>query len=342
MRDEGSRVLVSAPLQISVGPSPEVRMAQGRVSVAAVPPGDYIARVSFTEGGAPRGALVRPFRVVATKITTEAEMSSLAGGAPADLLAAVMGSLPSASKDDVLDPATTAALWAAAEQGRSPAVLAALKTARGGQMMDGALAALSAGDQGVAAFVRGMDLLSKAQVDQAANQFQTAMRIQAGFGAARAMLGACLLIANREKEAAGLLMSMPAGSVPALGRLAGEAWLKSGQAAAAVAPLEEAAAAGPDNTRAARTLALAYGLTGDAAKGVPLLSAYLNGAGNKDGAALAVGVYALYRRHAGGTDAAVIAADKAHARTWARAYGATKGPLGPLVDAWAGFLEGAK
>ena len=50
-------------------------------------------------------------------------------------------------------------------------------------MTDGALEALTAGDQGVAAFVRGMDLFAKAQIDQAANQFQTAMRIQGGFGA---------------------------------------------------------------------------------------------------------------------------------------------------------------
>ena len=342
MRDEASRVLVSAPLQIITGPSPEVRVAQGTVSVGAVPPGRYIARVSFTEGGVARGALVRPFRVVPSRITTSAGVPIPAGPIPTELLTAVMGSLPATSKDDVLDAPTLAALWTAAEQGRSPAVLAAIKTARGGQMMDGALAALSAGDQGVAAFVRGMDLLSQAKVDQAANQFQTAMRIQGGFGAARAMLGACLLIANREKEAAGLLMSLPAGSVPTLGRLAGEAWLKSGQPAAAVAPLEQAVGAAPTDARAARTLALAYALSGDSAKGLPALTAYLGGAGNRDGAALAAGVYVLYRRHAAGSDPTSIASDKTTARGWARAYAATKGPLTPIVEAWAGFLEGAK
>jgi hypothetical protein len=342
MRDEASRVLVSAPLQVLTGPSPEVRVAQGTVNVSAVPPGRYIARVSFTEGGASRGALIRPFRVVPSAITAGAGVPTPVASAPTELLAAVMGSLPSASKDDILDPATTAAIWTAAEQGRSPAVLAAIKTARGGQMMDGALAALSAGDQGVAAFVRGMDLRSQAKVDQAATQFQTAMRIQGGFGAARAMLGACLLIANREKEAAGLLMSMPAASVPSLGRLAGEAWLKSGQPAAAVAPLEQAAAAAPSDARAARTLALAYALSGDGARGLPALTKYLAGAGNKDGAALAAGVYTLYRRHAAGTDTTAIAADKVTARGWARGYASTKGSLGPIVEAWAGFLESAK
>ena len=127
---------------------------------------------------------------MAPRAETTAAMAHRPGaGAPVELLAAVMGSLPAATKEDVLDAATTSALWAAAEQGRTPQVLAAIKTARGGQMMDGALEALSAGDQGVAAFVRGMDLLGKSQLDQAANQFQTAMRIQGGFAAARAMLG---------------------------------------------------------------------------------------------------------------------------------------------------------
>ena len=342
MRDESSRVLVSAPLQVVPGPSPEVRVAQGAVNVSAVPPGSYIARVSFTEGGAARGALVRPFRIVPSRVSTSAGLPATSASAPAELLTAVLGSLPAATKDDLLDPATTSALWTAAEQGRSPAVLAAIKTARGGAMMDGALAALSAGDQGAAAFVRGMDLLSKAQVDQAANQFQTAMRIQGGFGAARAMLGACLLISHRDKEAAGLLMGVPAGSVPAIGRLAGEAWLKAGLPAAAVAPLEQVTAASPSDARAARTLVLAYALAGDAAKGLPALSTYLDGPGSTDGAALAAGVYALYRRHAAGTDGASIGVDKAKARAWARAYAATNGPMNPIVDAWATFLESAK
>ncbi len=244
LRDESSRVLVTAPLQVSVGPSPEMRVAQGRISVSAVPPGAYLARVSFAEGGAARGALIRPFRVLAPASTGGGDAVS-ASGAPAELLNAVLGSLPAATKDDVLNPATTAALWTATERGRTAPVLAAIKTARGGQMTDGALEALAAGDQGVAAFVRGLDLVAKSQIDQAAVQFQTAMRLESGFGPARAMLGVCFLLANREKEAAGLLMSVPPETIPAFGRLAGEAWLKAGQPAAAVTPLAQAGASDP-------------------------------------------------------------------------------------------------
>ncbi len=339
LRDESSRPLVSAPLAVVVGTSPEVRVAQGRVSVSAVPPGAYLARVSFMEAGAARGALIRPFRVLPP---AAAGMPLPGAGAPADLTAAILASLPAASRDDVLDAATTAALWTAAEQGRTAPVLAAIKTARGGQMTDGALEALAAGDQGVAAFVRGMDLLGKSQIDQAATQFQTAMRIQGGFGAARAMLGVCLLMTNREKDAAGLLMSVPPATAPAFARLAGEAWLRAGQPAAAVTPLEQLTAAKAGDVRATRDLALAYALAGDTGKALPLLSTHLAGPGAKDGPAMAAGVYTLYRRHAARMDASTITADKAQARAWARAYAGTKGPLAPIVEAWAAHLDGLK
>ncbi|MBL8139018.1 MAG: VWA domain-containing protein [Acidobacteria bacterium] len=340
LRDESSRPIVASPLSVVVGTSPEVRVARGRISVSAVPPGAYLARVSFTEAGAARGALIRPFRVLPPAAAGGVALPG--AGAPADLTAAILASLPAATKDDVLDAGTTAALWTAVEQGRTPPVLAAIKTARSGQMTDGALEALAAGDQGVAAFVRGMDLLGKSQVDQAATQFQTAMRIQGGFSAARAMLGVCLLMANREKEAAGLLMSVPPGTVPVFARLAGEAWLKSGQPSAAVTSLEQLAAARSGDARATRDLALAYALAGDAGKALPLLSTHLAGPGAKDGPAMAAGVYALYRRHAAAMDVSSITADRAQARAWARAYAGTKGPLAPIVEAWAAHLDGLK
>ena len=341
LRDETSRVLVSTPLQVSVGSAPEVRLAQGRVSVSAVPAGAYLARVTFMQDGASRGALIRPFRVLAPRAASAGAVVP-AASAPGELLAAVLGSLPAVTKDDVLDAATTAALWTAAEHGRTPLVLAAIRTARGGQMTDGALEALAAGDQGLAAFIRGMDLLAKSQLEPAANQFQTSMRLQGSFGAARAMYGVTLLMANRDKDAAGLLMSVPPATVPAFARLAGEAWLKAGLPTAAVTPLEQVAAAAATDARTRRSLALAYALAGDTAKALPLLTAHLAGPGAKDGPAIASGVYVLYLRHAAAIDAASIGPDRAQARAWARAYAATRGPLAPIVEAWAGHLEGLK
>ncbi len=165
------------------------------------------------------------------------------------------------------------------------------------------------------------------------------MRIQGGFAAARAMLGACLLMSNREKEAAGLL-DEPAGSVGAVARSTGRRGVAARRTAGGRDRAARADVAAPRaDARSARALALAYALSGDTDKGLPALTTYLNGPGAKDGPALAAGVYAAYRRHLAATDAATIAADRTQARTWARAYAVTKGPLVPLVEAWAGFLE---
>lgn len=338
LRDEASRVLLSAPMEIGKGTSPEVRVAQSHLNVSAVPPGAYIARVRFAENGTARGSLVRPFRIVPTTRITSITGTS---ATPPELHAAVTGSLPAFAKEDLLDTGATTALWQALEQGRAPAVLAAIKTARGGQMTDGALEALAAGDQSVAAFVRGLDFFTKAQYDRAVTQFETAQRIQGTFPAARAMLGACLLLQNREKEAAGLLMAVPGATFPSFARTAAEAWLRAGQPTAAIPPLEQAAGRAAD-ARTSRDLALAYALAGDVDKALPLLSTHLAGPGAKDGPALAAGVFAIYRRHSSAADTATLTADRTQARAWARAYAATRGPLSPIVDAWVGHLDGLK
>ncbi len=93
LRDESSRPIASSPLQVIVGASPEMRVAQGRVSVSAVPPGAYLARVSFTEAGAARGALIRPFRVLPPRPAGDGALPT-GSGAPADLMAAILASLP--------------------------------------------------------------------------------------------------------------------------------------------------------------------------------------------------------------------------------------------------------
>ena len=104
-----------------------------------------------------------------------------------------------------------------------------------------------------------------------------------------------------------------------------------------MAPLEQATAKRAD-ARSARLLAMAYALSGEADKGLPLLTTYLNGAGAKDGPALAAGRLRALSAPPAGADVAAIAADRVQARTWARAYGADQRARScPLVEAWAGF-----
>ena len=73
-------------------------------------------------------------------------------------------------------------------------------------------------------------------------QFQNSMQMAPTFAPSRLYLGASLAEANRHKEAAGLLQSAIAPTPPnaAVARIAGEEWIKAGQPALAIAPLEQA------------------------------------------------------------------------------------------------------
>ena len=166
-------------------------------------------------------------------------------------------------------PTTTSALWAAAEQGRTPPVLAAIKTARGGQMTDGALEprsrpAIRAWRPSCAGWICSPRPRS--------TRPPTSSRRRCASRAASPRPGRCSARAcsspTARSEAAGLLMSVPAASAPAFGRLAGEAWLRAGQ------PLGRHRAAGADARRRRPPMPAAPArsrsptrLTGDASQG---------------------------------------------------------------------------
>ena len=341
LRDESSRVLVSTPLA-GVGRGRRRRCAWRRAASAssAVPPGAYLARVSFTEGGAARGALIRPFRVLAPP-----PLDGRRGCRPRphrpSCWHAVLGITAGRDEGRRARSGHDSGTVDGDRTGRTAPVLAAIKTAR--ERPDDRRRARSAGRRRPGGGrLRTRDGPAREVADRPGGRISSRRPCasRAASAPARAMLGVCLLLANREKEAAGLLMSVPPDTIPAFGRLAGEAWLKAGQPEAAVAPLAQVGRRATSGRR--RDLALAYALTGNAARALPLLTSHLAGAGATDGPALAAGVYSLYRRHAAAIDPSTIDGDRTQARAWARAYAATRGPLAPIVEAWTGFLEAAQ
>ena len=82
-------------------------------------------------------------------------------------------------------------------------------------------------------------------------------------------------------------------------------------------------------------LALAYALAGDVEKAPAALAKHL-ATEPADAPALAAGVYAMYQRHLPGRQP-TFEADRAQARTWAKAYGS--GPLQPLITLWIQHLD---
>lgn len=337
---EGAPPLTGSPMRVSAGNSPEIGVLLGAVNTTALPPGRYLARAMVTQGGKPQGHISRPFRVVAAAAgsTTVAAPTSL----PTELVGSLLGQLPAVDRKELLEAGVLASILNAAERAR-PTAKAALASARAGKLGPAALEALEAGDQPMAAFLRGVDFFAQGQTERALQQLQVAMQQAPTFAPARLYLGAALMHTNRHREAAGLLQSVTAdvaGAAP-VSRMAGLSWLRAGEWTLAIPPLEQARAASADDPVTMRALALAYVVGQRPAEALPLLAMYLSGHPTDQDALLA-GVYASYASHAPAARGDTLAADRTRAQTWAKAYAAQKGAHQALVDAWIGYLVAAK
>ena len=270
------------------------------------------------------------------------ESARRAIGLPAEMASVLLGALPPFDRKELLSPVALTAVFAAAEA-RPSASKSAVKEARSGALGAAAMTALGDGDQALATFLKGLDLLGQAQVDRAAVQFQTSMQLAPAFVPARLYLGAAMADGNRHKEAAGLLQSAGAGGTAfqttALSRLTGEEWMKAGQPALAIRPLEEALQLSATDPRTRKLLGVAHVLGNRPADAVPVLTPYLE-QNPTDQTALLAGIYATYARHVGEPKRDSLAADRDRAATWWKAYAASGGPLQPLVGAWMRYLQG--
>ncbi len=342
LRDENSAPLATMPLRIGSGSSPEVATASVQFSTTALPPGRYLARGVIRQGGKPQGHLLRPFRVGTEMANTESGAAPSAGGAlPADMVKVLLGGLAAFDRKELLTPAMLTAMFTNADS-RANGSKAALKEARGGDLGGAAMTALGEGDQVLAMFLKGLELYQQSQLDRAAMQFQNAMQLGPSFSPSRLYLGATLAEANRHREAAGLLQA--AGSTPpnaAIARLAGEEWIKAGQPALAIVPLELATQQPNAEPRARKLLGIAYVLGGRPADAVATLAPYLD-ANPTDAAALIAAIFGTYIRHLNAPQPATLAADRAIVAKWAKAYVATKSPMQPLVDSWVKHVQSLK
>jgi VWFA-related protein len=338
---EDAPPLATVPMRIGAGPSPEIRTASAQFSTATLPPGRYLARGVIRQGGQPRGHLIRPFRIVAASTDGAAAVPAAGGALPGEMARVLLGGLPPLDRTALLSPAVLTPIYTAAGT-RAAASQAALKEARAGDLGAAAMTALGDGDQALAAFLKGLEWYQQSQLDRAVTQFQSAMQTAPAFAPARLFLGAALAEGDRPKEAAGLLQSA-AGDPPnpIVARLAGETWLRAGQPALAIAPLEAAVRRPGADVRIRQLLGIAYVLGGRPADAVDALAPYLD-AHPTDPPALLAALFGTYMRHLPGPQAATLAADQRAMGRWGKAYAATAGPLQPLVSAWVTHVQGLK
>src|SRR4029450_11282054 len=120
---------------------------------------------------------------------------------PADLLGSMLANLPTFDRKEFVDPTVLTAVFGAAEKARPPAK-AGGASAKAGKLGPAALEALEAGDQPMAAFIRGVHFFAQGLNDRAMQQFQVAMQQAPSFAPTRLYLGAALVQSNKHREAA--------------------------------------------------------------------------------------------------------------------------------------------
>ena len=327
--NQDAPALASLPVQLVPGKQPTWRVASGILPAQALPPGRYVARAQITRDGTAVGVLVRPFvleraagaRTVAPGAVAAASLSFASSLPKFDAAGATKGELLTQMLDMV--------------EKRSATLKDAMVEARAGRYGTAALEALTAGDQSVAAFLRGLDLFGKGQLDQAATQLQLAAGPRRDFFPAAFYLGAIYASVGRDRDAAGVWqMALGAEPRPAVVyTMVADARLRDGQPGSAIEILKPAYERDPANDEVGRRLAIAYAMTGRFAEALPAADKYLERHPTDQDLLLAAitSQYELFR-----SGQVLSNIDRAKMRKYSLAY---KGADRALIDKYVTTME---
>lgn len=325
-----SAALVSLPGEILNGDRPTARAAQAVFAAPTLPAGRYVMRARITRAGTVVGVLARPFVLEGSP---EARRTTLAP--PAVPTALAMPRVPAFDRALTLTPDIVGDMLSLVER-RSPALKAAVSQAKAGRYAAAALDALGEGDQEAAAFLKGMDLYTRGQLDQAAVQFNVAAGARRTFFPAAFFLGATLASAGRDRDAASV-WQLGIGvdpRPPLVYALFADARLRDQQPQSVVDVLQPVWQRNPADAGTGRRLALALVATAKYAESLPVLAGYLQQQPG-DHEVLLVAIAAQYEAT---TRSGVPLSPNERARLddWAVRY---QGPQRPLVDRYLTLLR---
>jgi hypothetical protein len=316
--DADAPALVSTLATLSTGAHDTWRVARGLIGAEPLPGGRYVARARITKGDKLAGVLVRPFILEAVPASKGGPILIPAGFArPAAF-----------DRNAVLQPAVLAGMLDVVAA-RSPALKGAMTEARAGRYGTAALEALTAGDQQAAAYLKGLDLYAKGQIDPAATQLAIAAGPRREFYPAALLLGACFAAGGRDLDAAGIWqMALGAERRPPVAyTLLADARIRGGQPAAVIGVLKPAYADRPTDDDLGKRLAVAYMMTGAYADALPILETYLTRHAT-DSDALFAAVLSRYQVKT--TDGSELsAAERTRLTKYAQAY---SGPQSALLN----------
>jgi VWFA-related protein len=346
-RDAAGPSLVHAPATLQKL-RPGALLAQGVSDMRVLPPGSYIARVKIRSGTAVLGEIRRPFTLSEAPL---APATIVGGGTPGDVSAVLMprrtaarvvAAVPPFAIDQVTSPQVLGTFLdrvAARPEAASPMIRDLVRDARTniGQLY---VSEVLAAQSPVAAFLKGVSLLSQNKLELAANSFRAAMRASADFYPAMVYLGACYAAGGKDKEAAGAWRTalIKEGDALPLHTLLADAFLRQDNGEMALETLDKARSRWPADDGLKRRFVLAAFLAGEYADGLLTLDD-LVARKAEDEPTLAAGLLVLYDAFRGGKPIETEDKDRERMHVLADAYRARGGPSLALIDTW---LEAAK
>lgn len=337
---EDSRALESAPARFDEAVSTASRrVAEGVLPIALLPAGEYHARAVVSIDGRKMGQVIRPFRIARSAATA-------AVAAPGRGRARARGATPFAFRVDafqraaVLTPQVVGFFFDRMGTGnRAPVPPEAIDHARAGRF-DRALEAAAGSEHALAmAFLQGMTLYARGDLDEAAVKFRESLRIDSEFFPAAFYLGACYAAGGRDREAsAAWQMSLVTESDAVfVYTLLGDAFLRQRSIDQALDILNEATARWPDDPEVQMRLGAALAMSGKSSEALRVLDAYL-ATHPKDNERLFLALRVIYEAHAGGRSIGPPEEDRARFDRYAAAYTAAAGPQLAMVEQWKKFM----
>ncbi|MCX6543943.1 MAG: VWA domain-containing protein [Acidobacteria bacterium] len=342
----GAQPLVSFVVPASKKDPSSPWSAGGHLDLSILPPGDYTAVATITDGTRRLGSIEHPLR-----IEPRAPVPAVSGGAGAlaprvRFSAGESGSLVRAfARADVLRGEALgfflSRLRAAdASAAGSAAVEAASAALREGKF-DEALSALAGADQSrlSASFLRGLALFGNGELEPAAAQFRASMRLSPDFLPAAFYLGACYAAGGHDREAVGAWQTALITEADAriVYDVLADALLRLREGEQATSILTEAREKWADDDSLVPRLAVSQVLLDRGREALALIEPYIERHGT-DVDAIFLAIRLMYDVHSAGGQIKTPAEDAAAARKYATLYAAAGGANAPLVNRWVQFI----
>jgi VWFA-related protein len=320
--------------------------AEGSVDLSMLPPGAYIASANVLDVDRRLVHVDRPFRL---EPRADAEAAAATIGPRAAFYASATGRL--ARKFQPADALTTEALGfflarlKAADSGASSGVAAsAVESIRTGKF-DAAIADLrdAEPDHLSTAFLRGLALFARGELEPAAAQFRASLRISSEFLPAVFYLGSCYAAGGKDREAVGAWQTslVTESDARIVYDVLADAFVRLVEGERALAILTEARERWPDDDLFLPRLAAAQALTGHRGEAIKTLGPYSHRHPD-DAGAIMLAARVLFEAHSAGTAAVSPTADRELAMTLSARYRAAHGTEQALLDRWVSFIQNSR